>query len=73
MEHKIGEIFQYNNNGDIVTLKVILDENPTQSKCDECFFFDTIRKICFKKGTIIGWCVARKDGTPVKFIKINNN
>ena len=70
MEHKIGETFQYNDKGNIVTLQVVLDNEPTLSKCDGCFFNDSVHNKCLKEGTILGWCISREDGNPVKFIQV---
>ena len=67
MEHKLGEIFQYNDEGNIVTLQV-LEDNTVE--CKGCFFNDPVHKECFKEGTITGWCVGRNDGNSVKFIQV---
>ena len=72
MEHKIGEIFQYNDEGDVVTLQVVLDNDPIKQKCDKCFFHDPVCNNCYKEGTIMGWCVGRNDGNPVKYIQVND-
>ena len=69
MEHKLGEIFQYNDEGNTVTLQTVLEDNTTT--CEGCFFNDSDIKKCFKEGTVLGWCTGRKDGNPVKFKQIN--
>lgn len=69
MEHKLGEVFQYNDEGNIVTLQTVLEDNIIT--CEGCFFNDSVHKKCNKEGTVLGWCTGRKDNNTVKFKQIN--
>ena len=61
MERKIGEIFEFKG----VKLQVVEDFDEEMS-CDGCYFIDNDEQCVLPK------CFAsqRKDGKPVKFIKI---
>ena len=69
MERKVGEIFQYNDEDNIVTLQVI-----EGISCKECFFNKHCTGDIAHIRPIMGHCtgILRTDKTGIVFKKINN-